>query len=214
MAESPASSSAAPPTLGLSLGIVALAGAVDAVSFLQFQKLYVSFMSGNTTALGVALVKGQPAEIWRLSLVLALFVVGVVLGTWLHQAVARRPAAAVLAVVAGLLGLAYGYPPLAIASLALGMGMLNASVHQLGGANVGLTYVTGALVKMGAGLADWLSGRSGPRDWRWQALGWSCFVAGVLVGALGLQQLGLATLAGAGAWALGLAAVAYRVPQA
>ncbi len=171
-------------------------------------------MSDNTTALSVALVSGQPGKALRLAAVIGLFIVGVVLGTWLHQASQRRPAAVVLAVVATWLLLAYSWAPLAIASLALGMGMLNASVHQLGGVNVGLTYVTGALVKAGTGLADWLSGRPGPRDWYWQALGWSCFLLGATVGAWGLLHLGIVMLAAVSGRALLLAVVAYRVPAA
>ena len=187
---------------------------VDAVTFLQYNRLYVSFMSGNSTALGVALSTASHHEAARLGLVIGLFVVGVALGTGLHRASGRWPAAVVLVVVAACLLLAYGWPPLAIASLALGMGVLNASVHQLGGVNVSLTYVTGTLVKVGTGLADWLGGRPGPHDWLWQALGWSCFLVGVAAGALSFLHLGTLTLALAAAGALGLAGAARRVPGA
>jgi uncharacterized membrane protein YoaK (UPF0700 family) len=203
-----------PATSGLALGIVALAGAVDAITFLQYKELYVSFMSGNTTALSVALVSGQHDKTVRLVSVIGLFVLGVLLGAWLHQAIKRQPATAVLALVAGLLLLAYSWAPLAIASLALGMGMLNTSVSQLGSVSVGLTYVTGALVKVGTGLASWLSGQPGTRDWQWQALGWGCFLVGGTVGALGLRHYGAAMLAVASSSALLLAVAARRVPGA
>ena len=203
-----------PPTAELSLGVIALAGAVDAVSYLHYQQVYVSFMSGNTTALSVAAATGKHHALTQLGLVIGLFVAGVVLGTWLHRAIHRQPAAAVLAAVAALLLAAYGWPPLAIEILALGMGVLNASVHQLGGLSVGLTFITGALVKVGTGLANLLSGRSQPRDWLWQALGYGCFIAGAFVGALALRKFGTVTLALAGAWALVLAWRARQVPEA
>ncbi|WP_157565643.1 YoaK family protein [Hymenobacter ginkgonis] len=203
-----------PPTVGLSLGVVTLAGLVDAVSYLEYNRVYVSIMSGNTTALGVAVANGQHAQAGRLGLVVGLFVGGVVLGTGLHRVARRQPASVVLGVVAALLLLAYAWPALAIECLALGMGIINASVHQLGGVNVSLTYVTGALVKAGTGLADLLSGRPASRDWAWQALGWVCFLAGSFGGALIWAYWGLETLVAASGCCLLLALWARRVPVA
>ncbi|RYY14025.1 MAG: DUF1275 domain-containing protein, partial [Cytophagaceae bacterium] len=57
-----------PPSIlaafGLVLGIVGLAGFVDAYSFIQFKELFVSFMSGNTTSLGVAVAQHDTGH-WR-----------------------------------------------------------------------------------------------------------------------------------------------------
>ncbi|MGI4832269.1 MAG: YoaK family protein [Janthinobacterium lividum] len=196
-----------PATSRLALAVVGLAGFTDGVSYLQFRRVYVSFMSGNTTALGVAAARGHWPEVQLLAPVLGLFVAGVVLGSWLRRAGSRRPAALVLAVVAGLLAAAAA-GPLSLGLLALSMGMLNAAVHQTGRTVLSLTYVTGTLVKLGAGLADRLSGRRWPADWGRQALDWLCLAAGAVAGALAWQVLGLRALlvAAAGAALLALAA--------
>lgn len=201
--------SSSPAARRLALGIVVLAGYADSVSYLQFHKVYASFMSGNTTALGVALASARWPHAAVLAGVVLTFVLGVVVGTWLHR-VGPRPASSVLAAIAGLL-VAAGLVPAGLWLLVLSMGMLNAAVHQTGKTALGLTYVTGALVKTGAALADGLGGRGWQPGWYWQALDWLCLAAGAVGGALAygsLAQRG-ALVAAAGA-ALALALVARR----
>lgn len=203
------------PTNCLALAVVVLAGFADAVSFLQFDKLYVSFMSGNTTALGVAAAKADWAKAGLLGLLLGLFVVGVMLGAWLHRA-SRRPAPTVLAVVASLLALAAGWwaGRLPLLLLVLSMGILNSAINQTGRSPLTLTFVTGALVKVGTGLFNRLSGQPLPDDWGRQALDWLGLAVGAGVGALAWHWLGLKVLLGAASWALLLALLARRVPEA
>lgn len=168
----------------LVLGIVVLAGFVDACSFVRFQGMFVSFMSGNTTALGVAVARRQAAHGQLLALVLGLFVGGVVLGTLLRTLLPTRWAAPVLlALVAALLLAAQQFPALGIEGLTLAMGVLNASVHQVGTVAVSLTYFTGALVKAGTGLAHLLSGRHESWAWLGQLGLWAGFLGGALAGA-------------------------------
>jgi len=207
MAEEPV-----PAASRLALAVVALAGFTDGISYLQFQRLYVSFMSGNTTALGVAAARGHWPELQVLALVLGLFVAGVMLGRWLRRTGSRRPAALVLAVVAGLLAAAALAGPLALGLLVLGMGILNEAVHQTGRTILSLTYVTGTLVKVGTGLADRLSGQPWPSGWGRQALDWLCLAAGATAGALVWRGLGLRALlvAAAAAALLALAARSLR----
>lgn len=196
---------------GLVLAIVALAGFVDAYSFSQFQKLFVSFMSGNTTSLGAAIVHHEGDKLRQLPLVIGLFVAGVVLGTLLHNATGRWSATAILASVAALLLLAYLAPLLAVAGLTLAMGVLNASVHEVGGLKVSLTFMTGTLVKFGAGLANLLSGRHESWDWLWQSSLWLAFLAGALAGAAALRYYQQAALLLAVGFSLVLAALASLV---
>jgi hypothetical protein len=56
--------------------LAGLAGWVDAVSFVSWNGLYVSFMSGNTTSLAVSLGSHHWGEADRRASVLAAFVVG------------------------------------------------------------------------------------------------------------------------------------------
>jgi uncharacterized membrane protein YoaK (UPF0700 family) len=197
--------------LGFTLALVALAGYVDAVGYLRFQGVFVSFMSGNTTSLGVAVATEDAARAGELAEVLGLFVAGVVGGSLLHRRAGRWGNSLLLLTLASLLLLASAAPPVAIASLVLAMGALNASVHQVGRVKVSLTFVTGTLVRFGTGLADWLGGQAPAQDWLWPVTLWLAFLAGALGGAAGLAHLGPGALLGAAAWSLGLAGVARRV---
>jgi uncharacterized membrane protein YoaK (UPF0700 family) len=71
----------------------------------------------------------------------------------------------------------------AIAAIVLAMGLENAVFQIDGGAGPGLTYVTGALVKVGHLMAAALTG--GAR-WAWapNLLLWAALVTGSLCGAL------------------------------
>jgi uncharacterized membrane protein YoaK (UPF0700 family) len=200
------------PALSLTLAIVALAGFVDAISFLHFKGLFVSFMSGNTTSLGVALARGDAEKLQELALAISLFIGGVVLGTLLHHRAGDRwSAPLILSVVAALLALAHAYPPLAIEGLTLGMGVLNASVHEVSGTKVSLTFVTGTLVKFGTGLANLLRGQHDSWDWLWQLALWLGFLGGALAGAAALLHLPKAALLLAAFLSFGLALVAPLV---
>ena len=81
MPDTPAAPAALPlGALSFTLALVALAGYVDAVGYLRFQGVFVSFMSGNTTSLGVAVAEENTSKLLELAGVIGLFVVGVVGG--------------------------------------------------------------------------------------------------------------------------------------
>jgi len=88
-----------------------------------------------------------------------------------------------------------------VGGLPLAVGVLNASVHQMGGVKVSLTFITGALARFGTGLANLLSGRQASREWLWQLPLWLGFAGGALAGAATGVRLGLGAL-----WALWAAA--------
>jgi uncharacterized membrane protein YoaK (UPF0700 family) len=67
-----------------------LAGWIDASGFLQLNGLFQSFMSGNTTQLGVAIARGHWSTVFRITSVVALFVFGVIGGEW-AAAIGSRP---------------------------------------------------------------------------------------------------------------------------
>jgi uncharacterized membrane protein YoaK (UPF0700 family) len=208
--------SAAPAALPLgalsfTLALVALAGYVDAVGYLRFQGVFVSFMSGNTTSLGVAVAEENTSKLLELAGVIGLFVAGVVGGSLLHRRAGSLGNTLLLLVILNLLVLAFALPVAAIESLVLAMGVLNASVHQVGRVKVSLTFVTGTLVRFGAGLADWLSGQAPAQDWLWPVTLWLAFLAGALGGAAALRHLGHGALLGAAGLSLVLALLARRV---
>jgi len=184
----------------------ALAGYVDAVGFVHLGGFFVSFMSGNSTRLGVGLVHG-PSDGAIAAGLIATFVSGVILGSLTgHLAgVRRRPA--VVALVAGLLASAAGFgaagePVLAAIAMALAMGAENAVFEMEGQVHIGLTYMTGTLVKLGQGITAALLG--GDRfGWMPYLFLWLGLAAGGLAGAVTYSVLDIGAL-----WiAAGVAAV-------
>lgn len=197
--------------ISLACALSALAGYVDAVGFLHLRGLYVSFMSGNSTRMGVALAQGQWVSAFESLALIALFVIGagagslIVLGHGVH----RQPwvllaEAALLA--AGALAYAFDLPAVAIAMIVLAMGLENAVFQIKGGAGLGLTYVTGALVKVGQLAAAAL--RGGAR-WAWlpNLLLWAALVAGCICGALVYERISLSAIWFAAGGALALSAI-------
>jgi uncharacterized membrane protein YoaK (UPF0700 family) len=179
--------------ISLACALSALAGYVDAIGFLHLGGLYVSFMSGNSTRTGVALALGQWAPALESLGLIVLFVIGAAAGSLivLGHGVHRQPwvllaEAALLA--AGALAYAFGLPNAAVAAIVLAMGLENAVFQIEGGAGLGLTYVTGALVKVGqfAGAA---------------------LVAGSVCGGLAYLWINLAAIWFAAAGALALSAI-------
>ena len=66
----------------LALGLAFLAGAVDATGFIRTGGYFASFMSGNTTRLGLH-IAGQPSIAYIPFALICGFVTGVVLGSLL-----------------------------------------------------------------------------------------------------------------------------------
>jgi len=200
--------------LGLVAGLSVLAGMTDAIGLLALGD-FVSFMSGNTTRLAVAISEADAAMVLRLSGAVLGFVAGNALGVLLARSFRRR-AWPVLLVVAGLLGgaaawpLAVTFPALLAATLA--MGMINAVVEQVNGLPIGLTYVTGALSRFGRGLGRWVLGER-RNGWRVQLVPWAGMLLGAALGAWLEHRLGLQALAGSCALACLLALVTRFIPR-
>jgi uncharacterized membrane protein YoaK (UPF0700 family) len=193
----------------LACALSALAGYVDGIGFLQLGGLFVSFMSGNSTRMGVSLAQGHWQAAAEALALIALFVTGAALGSlivfgrnaycqcWLLLAEGTLLTAAALCHTFGLSGPA-------VACIVLAMGLENAVFQIDGGGGLGLTYVTGALVKVGQHLAAALTG--GPRfGWLPNLLLWAALAAGSVLGASAYLRIGLAAIwfAAGAAFALG-----------
>ena len=197
--------------VSLACALSALAGYVDAIGFLHLGGLFVSFMSGNSTRMGVSLAEGQWSSAAESLGLIALFVVGAAAGSLivLGRGANRQPwvllvEALLLAAAAACYG--FGFSNAAVAAIVLAMGMENAVFQIHGGAGLGLTYVTGALVKVGQLAALALTG--GAR-WGWASnlLLWAALVAGSLCGAAAYHWINLAAIWFAAAAALALSAI-------
>lgn len=179
-----------------------LAGYVDAVGFSYLAGLYLSFMSGNSTSLGVALAHLDGWGSLSAAIVIATFVVGAVAGGVVAAWSGARAAPVLLSVEAGLLGLATLFTGLkpgfaALLPAVFAMGLQNAISGRVAGTDIGRSFVTGALFGLGRGIAQALLGE-GP--WRVPGLflaSWSTFVSGAVAGALALDALGLSHTVGA-----------------
>lgn len=192
-----------------------LAGYVDAVAYVQSKGFFVSFMSGNSTRLGVG-IAGSLADALAASGLVAAFIIGVAGGSLIGRANEARRVTSVMAAVAALLALAATFGALrhvlvSLALTAFAMGAENATLERQGRVRVGLTYMTGSVVKLGHALADRLSGTVG-RAWSAPLLLWASFIAGATAGALAAAKLGYAALWLASGGALGFAVLARALP--
>lgn len=198
--------------LALAGALASLAGMVDAIGYLRLGGLFVSFMSGNSTELGTALGQGDLAQAGIIAELIALFVVGAAAGQIVSGVAGRWRTAWVLAGVAALLAIAAagGAVP---EPMVLAMGALNASLHRVGHIPVGLTYVTGGLVRLGQGLGDFITRRSKGWIWLAQASPFAGLIAGATLGAGGFMLIGERVIWAAVGLASVLAALTAAGPQ-
>ncbi|WP_439885727.1 YoaK family protein [Pseudomonas syringae] len=179
-------------TLAASLSV--LAGMTDAIGFMATGD-FVSFMSGNTTRLAVALSEGDMGMTARLTLAIGVFIAGNALGIVIARLGNRRALPLLLVVATFLCAAAWPMEKnlLALVWAILAMGMLNAAVEQVNGQSVGLTYVTGALSRFGRGLGRWLMGER-KNGWQVQLIPWFGMFVGAVIGALIERKFGLNAL--------------------
>ena len=178
----------------------AVAGFVDVVGFLMTGGFFVSFMSGNSTRLGVGIAEGSSTVAVAGGLILT-FVAGVVLGASVGRLAKGHKEPAILGLVTGLLALALVMHGLslgvwAVLPLALAMGAQNTVFAENGEVRVGLTYMTGTLVKFGKRLTASLWGGP-PLGWLPYLLLWAGLLSGAILGALTFARFGPSALAAA-----------------
>ena len=194
----------------LAAAFSAVAGYVDAIGFLITGGFFVSFMSGNTTRLGIGLAE-DVSHAGFAALLLVTFVVGVMLGALTGRIAKMRRRPAVLGLVTSLLASAVvlhwlGAGTWVAIPLVLAMGAENTVFVEDGEVRIGLTYMTGTLVKLGKKLTAALLG--GDRyGWAPFLLLWTGLLTGAISGALGYRVFGPSALVGAAAVMGGLTLV-------
>ena len=205
----------------LAVSFAAMAGMVDAIGFLASGGFFLSFMSGNSTCFSVGMVEGAP-YVGMVSLLLLSFVGCVVAGSLIGRKNTLSPSrwqAYILIIISILLFAApviasFEFLLFGLCLAAFCMGLENTLFEREGSVSFGLTYMTGALVKIGQGLATLMSG--GARFvWVPYLLLWIGLVSGAAIGALLFGFFGLDSLwlpAGyAGVFALVLLAQGNRM---
>lgn len=198
--------------------LTGVAGWVDAVGFIRLGGFYPSFMSGNTTRLGVALSRDEWGLVALAAAIIGLFFLGSFVSgltaglaqRWRLAAVLGLDAAILLAAVLILFTAAGDKKSLLL--LPLAMGVQNGAIQELGHQPGGPTFVTGALFRAGHDLARTLIGR-GPTGWSGSLLTWASFAVGAIAGAFANLRLGFAALAVPLAIVALLCALALAKPQ-
>ncbi len=191
-----------------------LAGYVDAIGFQHLGGYFVSFMSGNGTMLAVRLVEpdGQGA-VAVLATLLGLFVAGVMLGTLVRLSLPHHGQGVLLSLVAALLAVSAVSGGAGALAMVVAMGALNATFERDGEVSIGVTYMTGTLVKIGQHLARMVAGRA-RWDWLPYLALWLGFVIGAAMGAWLFPRWGMAALAAASGAALFGAGASWRLRKA
>lgn len=193
----------------LAIALAVLAGFVDAVGFLRIGGLFVSFMSGNSTLLGIDLINRSDAAVMVVALILG-FLSGVMTASILGERLGRWSPMAMILFSTALLAwsaLLMVEGPGAVL-LATAMGALNVVFQRGGGVSIPITYVTGTLVRLGQSLAGALLGTASATGWVPYLLLWSGLVLGALGGTLTYRALGTDALWGAASFAFALAIAA------
>ena len=127
----------------------------------------------------------------------------------------KQRKAAVLAVVTTALiaAAASRHAPggtIVVAAMAAAMGCANTVFQREGEVSIGVTYMTGTLVKLGQRIAQAL--RGGNRfGWTPYLLLWAALLAGALAGAASYAQIGLGSLWIAAAWSAALSLLAWQI---
>ncbi|MGN6423740.1 MAG: YoaK family protein [Asticcacaulis sp.] len=196
--------------IGFAAMLSALAGCVDAIGFIKLGGYFVAFMSGNSTQLAVGLAQLDVGRIVQLGSILLLFVGGTMLGALLGHGTSKGRGLRVLRLVAWLLACAClfhlaHWDFAAIILMVLAMGAENNVFQRDGDMVVGLTYMTGTLVKMGQKMAGALTGGD---VWGWVPYGllWLGLVSGATCGAALYGLFGLGSL-----WAVAAFAAAMMI---
>lgn len=196
----------------LAVVLAGTAGFVDAVGFLVVGGYFVSFMSGNSTRMVVGLAERDYSGAGIAVVVLVSFFLGAVAGAVVTRRRNLDDRPAVLALVAGLLltGLALHWlttvtvigVPVSMTVVAASMGAMNSVFHSGGEVSLGVTYMTGAVVKSAHRLVDALAGGSWA-PYRQQVALWAALALGGLAGAVLQVGLGVAALGVAAAVVIG-----------
>jgi uncharacterized membrane protein YoaK (UPF0700 family) len=171
-------------------------------------------MSGNSTRLAVGAVEASGTTAIAAGLI-AGFVLGVVVGSLCGAVAGKHRRSAVLGLVTVLLGSAALFGSMDERGIAIGftvmaMGAENAVFEQQRGGSIGLTYMTGALARIGQGIAAALLGK-GDREWLSYLGLWGGLIGGAMVGAIVYPHLGAAALWIPAAVTLCLAFAAHRM---
>lgn len=178
------------------LSLTCIAGFLDAVGYTHLAGLYVSFMSGNSTRLGIAIAEGDRQLLMPCGLVIIGFVAGAFIGSLIGDAVSRFKLTAILATEIALLLLTIALSLItgsyvALLPICVAMGIQNAAHETIAGVETGKSFVTGFLFNFGKTLSLLAQGRRGVAHVLVHGASWGAFLVGVVLGSLALSHFAL-----------------------
>lgn len=202
--------------IALVTSLTALAGFTDAVGYSALGHLYLSFMSGNSTHLGMSLAKADWSEVLFAGSIVAMFVAGSALGTMIGDRATHSLASLILGselliVIFALVLLSIADETIALIPVAAAMGMQNVLHQVISGADLGKGFVTGNLFALGQSLARLNKDGEKVRSAMENAFSWCSFIAGVCLGALIFAGFGLITALGILAMGLAILIIVVRM---
>lgn len=190
-----------PWQLTFGLVLTALAGYIDAIGFIRLSSFYTSFMSGNTTQMGVSMAQGEFAHALMPTVLIVMFLFGSTVGSGLSIVTpAPWKTTAVLAyeaiLIFGTFAIGLQLPDVGLVSLSLAfaMGAQNAVLGSVQGFRAGTTFVTGALFSLGQKIAAAFTGTGPPLGWIGDATVWLALLLGALAGAAAYNAMGIFAL--------------------
>lgn len=196
------------------IGLAILAGMIDALGFLSLGGFFLSFMSGNSTRFAAGIVHEVHLAKALLPLgIIGLFVLGVMVGRVIRFYRPKSPSRSVLFVVTVLLSVAGILQQIAVSPIplmVLAMGASNNVFVREGEVAIGVTYMTGTLVKFAQRLAARLLGDR-KSQWLPYLLLWMGLVLGAVFGAAAYAYFGIASVWIAAALAGVLTVAAWRI---
>jgi len=186
----------------LAVFLAFLAGYLDAVGILKW-KIYVSFMSGNTTQLGVALSTAKSTVIITTFIVIACFMLGIYSGTclslWKNSKTQKLPFYMVSGILIVYTGLAKYYnisTLLSIAIIGFSTGIMNTIVTAVGNQKINTDFVTGTLNSLARNTAmlKMSSDKTNKKIYKLNAIRllllWIGFISGAFTAPFALVKLG------------------------
>ncbi len=185
-----------PTSQRLAIALALLAGFIDSLGYLNLGGVFISFMSGNSTRFAVGLSDGTTLGIALVPLgIIALFVLGVMIGRTIRHFSTKKPSTSILAFMSFMLmgaGILHSVnaTTYALVMMTIAMGAANNIFFRGGEVSVGVTYMTGTLVKFGQRLAGKILGEKEQSCLPYLLL-WVGLVSGAFLGALGYHLYGL-----------------------
>lgn len=175
--------------------LCAMAGSIDAISYLLWGQVFVANMTGNTVLLAISLLKHQFGKAALRGGLVVAFLAGVVISRWMARVagerVTRSQRVAVL-VIQSLVLLVLSWKGAAadarllLVLLAVILGVQNGAFRYIGGFHLNTTFVTGDLELLGEAIVDRRSHLAKVTAFLLSWIGYAC---GGLLGAYGAEQM-------------------------